>query len=124
MQSGMYVALSGQVALKKRLDTIANNVANMSTAGFRADEVKFETVLSQAGNRPVAFSSSGTDYISRKPGTLTKTDNPLDIAVQGNGWLAVRTPDGVSYTRDGRMRMLENGILQNLDGYPILDAGN
>ena len=59
MQSALYVGLSAQVALEKRLQTIANNVANVNTAAFRTDVVKFETVLSKAGANPVAFSSPG-----------------------------------------------------------------
>ena len=57
MQANFNVALSAQMSLQKRLETIANNVANASTAGFRAEEVKFETLLSQASSTPVAFAS-------------------------------------------------------------------
>jgi flagellar basal-body rod protein FlgF len=53
-----------------------------------------------------------------------KTDNPLDVAVQGKGWLGLQTPDGSVYTKDGRMRMEESGALVSVDGYPVLDAGN
>jgi flagellar basal-body rod protein FlgF len=53
-----------------------------------------------------------------------KTDNPLDVAVQGDGWLALQTPAGTAYTRDGRMRMQPGGVLQSVGGYPVLDAGN
>jgi flagellar basal-body rod protein FlgF len=123
MQTGLYVALSAQMALQKRLDTIAANVANAGTIGYRADEVKFETFLSQAGADPIAFASSGETYLSRKGGELVKTDNPLDVAVRGQGWLAIATPSGPAYTRDGRMRMTESGELQSLNGYPILDVG-
>ena len=124
MQSGLYVALSAQVALEKRMDTIANNVANLATVGYRADAVQFESLLSEAGADPVAFASAGGTYISRATGEMTRTNNQLDVAVQGNGWLAAQTPTGIVYTRDGRMVMLETGELQTLDGYPILDAGN
>ena len=123
MQSGLYVALSAQVALERRLNTVANNVANINTGGYRAEEVKFETVLSQAGSDPVAFASSGDTYISRRTGAVTKTDNPLDVAVKGDAWFLINTPSGPVYTRDGRMKMLETGELQTLEGYPILDAG-
>src|SRR5882762_6100362 len=123
MQSGLYVALSAQVALRKRLDTIANNVANMNTAGFRADEVKFQALVDRAGNDRVAFASTGSDYISRRSGGLTRTDNPLDVAIQGDAWFAIKTPGGNAYTRDGRLRLLETGTLQNVDGHPVLDAG-
>lgn len=123
MQSALYVALSAQVALERRLNTVANNVANINTGGYRAEEVKFETVLSQAGSGSVAFSSSGDTYISRRTGAVTKTDNPLDVAIKGDAWFLISTPDGPVYTRDGRMKMLETGDLQTLEGHPILDAG-
>lgn len=123
MQSGLYVALSGQIALQRRLETIANNVANGSTAGFRAEQVRFESVLSQVPLDPIAFASTGKSYLSRHPGELTRTDNPLDVAVEGDAWLAIQTPAGQVYTRDGRMRMTEAGDLQTLNGYPVLDVG-
>jgi flagellar basal-body rod protein FlgF len=123
MDSSMYVALSAQVALERRLDTIAQNVANLGTVGYRADEVKFDAVLSKAGDESTAYVSSGDTFISRRAGALTKTDNDLDVAVQGDGWFGINTPSGTVYTRDGRMRMLENGDLQTLNGYQILDVG-
>ncbi len=123
MDSSLYVALSAQVALERRLDTIAQNVANLSTVGYRADEVKFDAMLSKAGSDSTAFVSSGDTFISRRAGGLTKTDNDLDVAVQGEGWLAINTPSGVVYTRDGRMRMLASGELQTLNGYAVLDVG-
>ena len=89
MQSSLYVTLSAQVALEQRLNTVATNVANLGTAGYRAEEVKFETILSQAGHREVAFSTPGETFLSRKAGPLTKTDSPLDGGLQGAGWLAV-----------------------------------
>jgi flagellar basal-body rod protein FlgF len=123
MQSSFYVSLSGQMALDRRMDTIARNIANMNTAGYRADGVTFQTQLANAGGNKVAFVSAGADFISRRSGPLTKTDNPLDIAVQGDGWMSIRTQSGVAYTRDGRMQISETGALQTLNGYPVLDAG-
>jgi flagellar basal-body rod protein FlgF len=123
MQSSLYVALSGQVALQKRLDTIANNIANMNTGGYRAEEASFSTVLSKAGQAPTAFASSGDNYISRRTGEMIPTGNPLDIAAQGDAWFALRTPDGIVYTRDGRLHTDESGALLSVNNYPILDAG-
>lgn len=123
MQSGPYVSLSAQLTLERRLEALAINVANMNTVGYRASGVSFHTYVSRAGEQPVAYSSSGSDYITRTEGPLIKTDNPLDVAVQGEGWLAIQTPAGIVYTRDGRMRMKPTGELESLDGHPILDAG-
>jgi flagellar basal-body rod protein FlgF len=122
VQNNFYVALSAQKALMRRIDTIANNVANVSTGGFRAEEVTFETALSDMNKDPVAFASTGTSYISKRPGEIVRTDNPLDVAVQGDAWLAVQTPAGTVYTRDGRMTISAQGELQSVNGYPILDV--
>src|SRR6266567_502552 len=110
MQSALYVGLSAQVALEKRLQTIANNVANVNTSGFRTDVVKFETVLSKAGANPVAFSSPGDNIISRETGNITESGNPLDVAVVGQGWLAFAGPNGTVYTRDGRLQIGTIGL--------------
>ena len=123
MQNGLYVALSAQVALERRLATIASNVANMNTVGYCADGVKFEEEVARAGGVATAYVTPGADYISRRPGALTKTDNPLDVAVQGDGWLSISAGAGVAYTRDGRMRISEAGDLQTLNGNAVLDAG-
>jgi len=124
MQSAFYVTLSSQVALDKRLTTIAENVANASTVGFRATGVTFEAALSKTTAGTTAYASAGTDYISRASGGLFKTDNPLDLGVVGDAWFAIQTPQGVAYTRDGRFKMTETGDVQTLLGFPLLDAGN
>lgn len=123
MQSGLYVALSSQMSIQKRLETIANNVANAATPGFRREEIKFEAMLSNSSSESVAFASPGDSYIKRDPGQMIRTGNPLDVAVQGDAWFALQTPSGVVYTRDGRMQMTAEGELQSVAGYPILDAG-
>ena len=123
MQSNLYVSLSGQLTLQRRLDTIANNLANVSTAGFRSEEVKFDSLISRTGADPVAFATKGETYLSREPGALVKTDNPLDVAVQGDAWLGINTPTGTVYTRDGRMKILPTGELVTLNNYPVLDVG-
>lgn len=119
-----YVGLSAQVALERRLEAIAQNVANLGTAGYRAEEIKFESVLSKAlGHDPVAYSSAGDTFISREAGPLNPTGNPLDLAVEGDAWMAMQTPSGTVYSRDGRMKMLETGELVTLNDHPVLDAG-
>jgi flagellar basal-body rod protein FlgF len=123
MQSAFYVSLSAQMSIDKRMETIANNIANATTPGYRAGGVSFETVLSKTGAEPVAYASAGRDYISRAVGDPQRTGDPFDVAVIGNAFLAIRTPEGTGYTRDGRMRMTENGELQTVSGYPVLDAG-
>lgn len=123
MQSGLYVALSSQMALDKRLTTIADNVANTSTVGFHATGVKFEDVVSGLGDKSVSFASAGDTYLSTRSGPLRETGNALDFAIRGEAWFAIETPGGPVMTRDGRFTMLETGELVSLEGYPVLDAG-
>jgi flagellar basal-body rod protein FlgF len=123
MTSSVYVSLSAQMALERRLATVANNVANMNTPGFRAEEIRFEAILSRAGGDDVAFASGGETYTSRQAGAITHTGNPLDVAVDGDGWLALATPSGVVNTRDGRLQMSDSGELKSVAGYPVLDPG-
>ncbi|HWV82657.1 MAG TPA: flagellar basal-body rod protein FlgF [Hyphomicrobiaceae bacterium] len=121
METGIYVALSGQLALQRRLDTIANNVANSTTPGFRAENVTFETVLSQTQNSSVAYSGTGESTFSRMSGAITQTGNPLDVAIQGDAFLSVSGANGPVYTRDGRMRISTQGDLENMNGQQVLD---
>ncbi|TJW67944.1 MAG: flagellar basal-body rod protein FlgF [Mesorhizobium sp.] len=123
MQDSLYVALSSQIALERRLDTIADNVANASTIGFRATGVKFEDVVSGTGPKSVSFASSGKTYLSTAHGSMTETGNPFDFAIQGDAWFAIETPTGTVMTRDGRFSMNENGELMSIEGYPVLDGG-
>ncbi|MCM2291406.1 flagellar basal-body rod protein FlgF [Allorhizobium sp. BGMRC 0089] len=126
MQSGMYVSLSAQRALDKRLTTIADNMANVNTVGFRATEVKFDEVVARTGNdlnAKVAFVSQGNDYLSTETGEIQETGNNLDFAVKGNAWFAMQTPAGEVLTRDGRFNMTANGQLVTVRGYPVLDTG-
>lgn len=123
MSSGVYVALSAQMAAEKRLATIANNVANMNTPGFRAEEVHFSALMAQSTGQDVSYVSEGQNYTSLKSGPATPTGNPLDVAVEGNGWFAVRTPGGTGYTRDGRLHMTAEGELRTVNNLAILDSG-
>lgn len=126
MQSGLYVGISSQIALERRLNTIADNMANMNTVGFRATEVKFDEVLSKTRNElnaKVAFVTQGNDYLSTRSGALEKTGNALDLAIKGDAWFAIDTPAGQVLTRDGRFTMKETGELVSNMGYAVLDAG-
>ena len=123
MKVSFPVLLSSQIAMEKRLDAVANNVANSRTTGFRADATRFETVLSRTTDKAVAYVSRGENHISRQSGPMIETGNLLDVAVQGDVWLALQGPGGIIHTRDGRMRMLPTGELQSVTGHPVLDVG-
>jgi flagellar basal-body rod protein FlgF len=126
MQSGLYVSLSSQMALEKRLTTIADNMANVNTTGFRGTEVKFDEMLANNENKTntkVAFVSQGNDYLDTTHGEMQHTGNMLDFAVKGDAWFSLDTPAGRVLTRDGRFTMRDTGELVSIRGYPVLDAG-
>lgn len=123
MQPGLYVALSSQVALERRLTTIADNVANAGTVGFRATGVKFEDLVSGLGKGSMSFVSTGETYLSTKSGGMKETGNPLDMAVKGDAWFGIQTPQGLVMTRDGRFSIDPEGQLRSIEGHPVVDAG-
>jgi flagellar basal-body rod protein FlgF len=123
MQSGLYVSLSSQLALDRRLTTLADNVANSTTVGFRATEVKFNQVVSDQKTADVAFVSKGQEFLTTRSGGMTETGGMLDFAIKGDAWFQVETPSGATLTRDGRFTLTEAGELITLNGYPVLDAG-
>jgi flagellar basal-body rod protein FlgF len=121
MSDGLYVAMSGAVAQERALDVAANNVANANTSGFRAERVTFEEVLGQQGNLSFVTAEQATVDASR--GELRSTGNPLDVAVDGDGWFAMQTPQGVRYTRSGEFRIGPDGALIDGRGNGVLEAG-
>ncbi len=123
MASDLYVTLSGQITMDTRLSTVANNVANMRTAGFRAETVDFGTILSATRSQNVAFATVGEQHIERQGGPVEETGNALDMAVVGEGWFGVQTPNGLAYTRDGRFTVNEAGDLMTLTGFNVVDEG-
>lgn len=123
MSGGLYVGLSAQIAMEKRLTTLADNIANATTPGFRAANVRFDTVLSRQNGNDVAFVSSGEDYFSSTTGETKATGNLLDFAIAGDAWFAVETPAGTMMTRDGRFKVDAAGRLTNFNGGVVLDPG-
>lgn len=123
MDAASPVGLSGQVALARRLETIASNVANAGTAGYKAEAVTFATVVSRTQPFVTSFAFSGGPHVDMSSGAFKQTGNPLDVSVRGTGFLAISTPQGTAYTRDGRLQMLPTGDIVTLQGYPLLDEG-
>jgi len=126
MENQLYIGLSRQMALRRQLDVVANNIANMNTAGFRGERSLFETAMEAGGLKPtdrIAFTIDRSTYTDLRPGSFSSTDNPYDVALDGDGFLSVQTPDGPRYTRDGRMRRDADGLLVTANGYPVLDDG-
>jgi flagellar basal-body rod protein FlgF len=123
MQSSLYVALSSQIALERRLTTLADNVANANTSGFRATEVKFNEVMANTGATDVSFVDQGKDYLSTANGGLKATGSEFDFALRGDAWFMIETPTGNMLTRDGRFTVTDTGQLVNINGHAVLDPG-
>lgn len=122
MDASLYVAIAGQRALQKQLTTVANNIANINTVGFRSESVDFRSLVANTESQSTNFPVVGGLHPSLAQGSLTQTDNPLDMALSGEGWFGISTPNGTAYTRDGRMTITPFGQLQTLEGFPVLDA--
>jgi len=131
MDSGLYAAYTGLLARTQALDTAANNLANAGTVGFRAQRDYFRSVLagsagqtsaSQVGDAVNDFGILGGNLIDQGQGTLTATGNPLDLALNGPGFFAIQANQGVQYTRDGGFTRSDTGVLQTMQGEPVLDA--
>lgn len=124
MDTTAYLALSRQVALMRDMDVIANNMANVATTGFRGEQTLFETVLRRAGEAPrLAFVQDVGTARDMSEGPITATGNPLDLAVDGDGWLSFATPDGVRYSRAGHLEIDGLGQVVDAAGNPLLDDG-
>jgi len=129
MDSGYYAAMTGLVARTQALDTAAANLANAGTPGYRAEREYFRSVLlgpdaldSQLGRVVNNFGLLGGDRLSMAQGALQQTGNPLDLAIEGEGFFQVQTPNGIRYTRDGGFNRAQNGQLVTAAGEPVLST--
>ena len=130
MDSGLYAACAGLVARTRALDTIAGNLANSSTGGFRAQRNTFGSMLAAAKGHTLAGLNHATnDYgilsgtrLDQTQGSLTQTGNDLDVAVEGPAFLKVQTRSGLVYTRNGSLQQSATGQLVTSAGDPVLGA--
>lgn len=131
MQNTGYIALSGQTALWRRMETVANNLANMNTTGYRRQDTLFTDYMVRTLNTDSVFRDQirfvqdfGTiNDLSQGP--IRQTGNPLDIALESpDVFLSVETPAGEKYSRGGALILNEQGQLSNHDGHPVLTDNN
>ena len=127
MDNALYVGLSRQMVLRKEMDIVANNIANMDTAGFKVESMMQKTdpaapARTFGGPAPVKFVTA--DGVARDfgQGVLTRTGGPLDMAIEGAAFFQVQTPDGPRFTRDGRFTTDSTGKLVTQGGLAVLDA--
>ncbi len=132
MQNATLVALSGQVALRRKLDVIANNVANMDTAGYKRVSLDFEearmpkasATLFQRRDRDNRFVREGATLHDFSAGSIEETGNDLDVAIENEtGFFAVQTAGGERYTRAGDFAIDSTGRLVTAGGHPVLGDG-
>ncbi|MSP16542.1 MAG: flagellar hook basal-body protein [Myxococcales bacterium] len=123
MASGIYIAMTGAKAQQDALDVTSSNIANASTVGYKAERITFQKALAQAASQDSAFVAATTGATDERPGELIQTDNPLDLALVGDGWFSVDTPNGVRYTRAGNFRLDPAGTIVNADGHAARATG-
>jgi flagellar basal-body rod protein FlgG len=136
MNRALYTAATGMIAQQMNVDNIANNLANVNTTGYKKSKLEFQDLLYQQ-LRPAGVSQAegaqvpvelqvgyGTRPVATQrlfsQGTIVQTDNPLDVSIDGDGFLQVTLPDGsTAYTRDGALKLSADGDLVTSDGYAI-----
>ncbi|WP_109808047.1 flagellar basal-body rod protein FlgF [Sphingosinithalassobacter portus] len=121
----VYTALSGLRSQMQAQAAIANNIANASTIGYRADRVSFDRMmLTGSGLDTRQLASASVHDSDRGPGAMLQTDNPLDVAVTTDSWIAVQATDGAeAYTRRGDLSVAASGVLETGDGFPVMGSG-
>lgn len=121
----VYVAMSGAKQIMRALAANNNNLANASTTGFRADLTAFQTENVVGPGLPSrAYATAGSAGWDSSSGSLEHTGRPLDVAINGQGWIAVQATDGTeAYTRAGDLHVDPNGLLMTADGNPVIGSG-
>jgi flagellar basal-body rod protein FlgF len=127
VSSGIWVAASGAIARATALDSTANNLANATTSGFKAERALFQEHLIRAAYvgqaRPaMRYASVSENAIDHAAGPITVTQRNLDVALAGPGFFVLNTPDGERYTRSGSFHLGPTGQLLSTDGYPVAGA--
>ena len=130
MQNTTDIALSRLVAQQRAMDVTANNIANADTPGYKTEHVLFSDWLSRqdgtsipGGDRPLDYTQDRATYRDQSAGAISRTGNPLDIAITGEGFFQVQTTSGIRLTRAGRFTLAADGTITDLNGNGLLDTG-
>lgn len=141
MNRALFTAATGMIAQQTNIDTIANNLANVNTTGFKKSRVNFQDLLYETLRPAGTETAAGTTIPEGiqighgvRPssvakvfsgGNLIQTGNPLDLVIEGDGFFQLELPDGTTaYTRDGAFKMNQDGMIMTVDGYPLTPAMN
>ncbi len=127
MENAILVAMSNQIANRRSLDIVANNIANMNTTGFKAENVLFEQILQEVGSgnevgSEISFVQDKAVFRNFEDGALVETGGAIDLALSGKGFFVVDTPEGQRYTRNGNFKLDEDGRLVTSEMHPVLDV--
>ncbi len=126
MIPGLYSAAAGMINQQTMLEVISNNLANLNTSGYKRDELRFSGMFNPLPDPTGLANTLNLDSVSAvfvtdfSGGGLKPTDNPLDLALDGDGFFVIQHPDGVRYTRSGNFSLDSSGRLVTADGYPVL----
>jgi flagellar basal-body rod protein FlgF len=131
MENALLIGLSRQTVLERQLDVVSNNIANVNTSGFKADASLFEQYLMPVAHednfvgsdRRLSYVQDRGTFRDFSQGAAEQTKNPLDIAIDGGGFLVVQTAAGERYTRDGGLQLNGQGQLVTAAGNPVLGTG-
>jgi flagellar basal-body rod protein FlgF len=128
MENSLLIGLSRQMVLARELEVVANNIANINTNGFKADESIFQEYIMPvarqnqfpgAADRQLSHVIDVGTWRNLGQGAVERTGNPLDVAIDGDAFLTVQTPNGVRYTRNGALKINATGQLVTPDGYQV-----
>ncbi len=132
MENALLIGLSRQMSLRREMDIVANNIANINTTGFKADTAVFEEFLMPGASadqfarpdRTLSYVVDRSTWHDMGQGPVHQTGNPLDVAIDGRAFLVVETPRGERFTRNGSMQINAAGELVTSEGFRVLgDAG-
>jgi flagellar basal-body rod protein FlgF len=126
MDSPSIIGISGQLALRQQMEVVANNLANATSTGYRGDRTLFQSHVSRLAvpGREIAFVQDRATYIDTRQGEIGATGNPLDMAIDGDGFFGVERPGGArGYSRDGRFKLNAEGALVDSSGRAVAGEG-
>ena len=124
MENASYTTLTRQSGLMREMSVIANNIANANTTGYRQEGLVFSEVIQHVNDAPsLSMATARARATSLQSGTLTQTGGPLDVAIDGEGFFLIRTPEGDRLSRAGHFMPNAAGDLVTPDGHAVLDAG-
>lgn len=131
IENAQLISLSRQIALQRRMDVMANNMANINTTGFKGENILFEEYLMPTArhndfptlDQPLSYVQDWATVHDMSAGALLQTGNELDVALNGEGFFAVETPAGERFTRSGAFQLSNTGVLVDLSGNPVMGVG-